>query len=205
MARGKREFVVVMVLALTLSAAPQSATAESTEDPPPVTGSSPAADAVVAQPWAVEVTGGFFLESWDMNQFREQLLGGAVSLYRQVSPRWALGVETHMLHVNQTPARNVFMPALCMMVRWSALERGQTSVFVEGGAGPAYASHRVPDHGTQFNIVAQTGVGLSRQLTSRVDMLRGARWVHVSNNGLDGSWRNPDIQALGLYLGWRLH
>jgi hypothetical protein len=205
MARLHRIVVLVLALAVTLSAAPQLATADqSLGEPPSRTGDASAADGVATQTWAVELTGAFFLESWDMNRFREQLVGGAVSLFRQLSPRWAIGFEAQLLHVNQTPANNVLMPALNVMLRWTALELGQTSVFVEGGAGPTYATGRVPDHGTQFNIVAQTGVGLSRRLVSRVDMLGGARWLHLSNNGLAGRWRNPDIQALGLYIGWRV-
>ena len=206
MARLDRIVILVVALVVALGAAPPLATAdESPGEPPSVTGDGSTADAVATRTWAVELTGGFFVESWDMNQFREQLAGGAVSLYRQLSPRWAIGFEAQMLHVNQTSANNVLMPALSVMLRWTALEVGQTSVFFEGGAGPSYASDRVPDHGTQFNIVAQTGVGLSRRLVSRVDMLGGARWLHLSNNGLDGRWRNPDIQALGLYIGWRVH
>jgi hypothetical protein len=206
MARVDRVVVLVLALVVTLSAAPPLATAdESSGEPPSSTGDGLTADAVAAQTWAVELTGGFFVESWDMNQFREQLTGAAVGLYRQLSPRWAIGFEAQMLHVNQTPASNVLMPALSVMLRWTALEVGRTSVFFEGGAGPAYASNRVPSHGTQFNIMAQTGVGLSRRIASRVDMLGGARWLHLSNNSLDGRWRNPDIQALGLYIGWRVH
>jgi len=206
MARLGRIVVLVLALAVALGAAPPLATAdESLREPPSGTGDGLATEAVATQTWAVELTGGFFVESWDMNQFREQLAGATVGLYRQLSPRWAIGFEAQMLHVNQTPASNVLMPALSLMLRWTALEVGETSVFFEGGAGPAYASGRVPTHGTQFNIVTQTGVGLSRRIVSRVDMLGGARWLHLSNNSLDGRWRNPDIQALGLYIGWRVH
>jgi hypothetical protein len=35
----------------------------------------------------------------------------------------------------------------------------------------------------------------------RTQLLVGLRWVHVSNNGIAGRQRNPDIEALGPQLG----
>lgn len=193
-----------MSVALILSGTARVFAADSPDD----VGAADAAtvvDSVTVPSWTVEVTGGLFVESWDMNQFREHLAGGAVSVFRRLSPRWTIGVEAHMLHVDQDPVENGLLPALVAMLRWNAFQIGATSVFVEGGAGPAYATTRVPAGGTQMNIVTQTGAGLARALTARVDMLGGARWIHVSNNSLDGHHRNPDIQAIGFYVGWRFH
>jgi hypothetical protein len=92
-----------------------------------------------------------------------------------------------------------------MMVRWSPLRWGRASVFFEGGGGASYASDEVPNLGTRFNLVSQTGVGVSHPVNTRVEFIGALRWLHVSNNSLDGRLRNPDIQALGLYVGWRLH
>jgi hypothetical protein len=122
-----------------------------------------------------------------------------------MTPRWTLGVETSLLHVNQQPLGDVFLPALSVMLRWRALRFGDTSLYVEGGGGASYASNEVPNRGTRFNLVSQTGVGFSRALNPQIDLVGGLRWLHLSNNGLDGSARNPDIQALGLYVGWRLN
>ena len=155
--------------------------------------------------WGVEFAGSVFVESWDMNQFRERLGGAVVGVSRQMSSRWRLGVETNLLYVNQQPLGDVFLPSLCLMARVGVFEVGKAVVFVEAGAGASYASNEVPNHGTRFNLVSQTGVGVSRPVNARVDMVGGARWLHVSNNSLDGASRNPDIQALGVYVGWRLH
>ena len=155
--------------------------------------------------WSVDLTGGFFLEAWDLNRFQEQLAGAVIGLSRRMTPNWTLGVEASLLHVNQEPLVDVFLPAMSVMLRWRALRFGDTSLYVEGGGGASYASNEVPNRGTRFNLVSQTGVGLARALNARIELVGGLRWLHLSNNSLDGRSRNPDIQALGLYVGWRVN
>ena len=155
--------------------------------------------------WQLELTGRFFLEVWDLNLYQEQLVGGAITLSRQLTPNWTLGVETSLLHVNQEPIGNVLLPAVTVMVRWSVFRAGETSVFLDGGGGASYASDEVPNRGTRFNLIFQSGVGLVRPLSPRIALVGGLRWLHVSNNSLHGRDHNPDIQALGLYIGWRVN
>jgi hypothetical protein len=155
--------------------------------------------------WHLDLTGGFFLEAWDLNRFQEQLVGASIGLSRRITPKWTVGVETSLLHVNQEPLGDVFLPTLSLLLKWHAFQVGETSVFFEGGGGASYASNEVPNRGTRFNLVSQTGVGLARALSTRVTVVGGLRWLHVSNNSLDGRARNPDIQALGLYVGWRVN
>ena len=201
---------VILVLALAVPTSGAAQTANTAADV--AVGQPPLID--VGQPigapddfdrWHLELTGGFFLEAWDLNLYKEQLIGGAISLSRQMTPNWTLGVETSLLHVNQEPIGDVFLPALSLMLRWSAFRVGETSVFLEGGGGVSYASNEVPNRGTRLNLVSQTGVGLERPLSSRIGLVSGLRWLHVSNNSLDGRDHNPDIQALGLYIGWRVN
>ncbi len=203
MAAHARRFVLAMSVGLVFFGVPHGAAAGST-DASTAASQPRAVDSDTDPLWMVEVTGAFFVESWDMNLFRERLGGAAVSVYRQLSPRWTIGVEGHLTYVDQDPVKHGMLPAMVAMVRWRGLQIGETSVFVEGGAGPAYATTRVPGNGTQLNVVTNLGTGLSRPLTPRVDMLAGARWMHLSNSGFAGRWRNPDIQALGVYVGWRL-
>jgi hypothetical protein len=186
---------------LALPAAVVAQSIDSTEQP--IQGAS--APQLPESLWGVEFAGSVFIESWDMNQFRERLGGAVVGVSRQMTSRWRLGLETNLLYVNQQPLGDVFLPSLCLMARVGIFEVGKTVVFAEVGAGASYASNEVPNHGTRFNLVSQTGVGVSRPINARVDVVGGARWLHVSNNSLDGASRNPDIQALGVYVGWRLH
>ena len=204
----RRAVILVLALAVPTAGAAQTANtaADVTVGPPPlidVGQPNGAPDGV--DRWHLELTGGFFLEAWDLNLYTEQLMGGAISLSRQITPNWTLGVETSLLHVNQEPIGDVFLPALSLMLRWSAFRVGETSVFLEGGGGVSYASNEVPNRGTRLNLVSQTGVGLERRLSSRIGLVSGLRWLHVSNNSLDGRDHNPDIQALGLYIGWRVN
>ena len=155
--------------------------------------------------WHLELTGGFFMEAWDLNLYKEQLVGGAITLSRQMTPNWAVGVEANLLHVNQNPTGDVFLPTVSLMLRWSAFRVGQTSVFFESGGGASYASDEVPNRGTRFNLIFQSGAGIVRYLSPRLDLVGGLRWVHLSNNSLAGGDHNPDIQALGLYVGWRVN
>ena len=182
------------------TAADQKATqSPPTDIAPPMDGQSGFAG------WHLDVTGGFFMEAWDLNLYTEQLFGGAISFSSRISPNWTVGVETSFLHVNQEPIGDVFLPTLSLLLRWTAFRVGETAVFLEGSGGVSYASNEVPNRGTRFNLVSQTGIGIARPLSSRIAVVGGLRWLHLSNNSLNGRDHNPDIQALGLYLGWRVH
>ena len=190
--------VVILLLALAVPTVGAAQTPDVTGDVavgqlPPVDGARPIAG---RDRWHLDLAGVFFLEAWELNRFQEQLLGGTVRVSRHMTPSWTLGVETSLLHVNQEPVGDVFLPALSLMLQRSAFRFGETSVFLEGGGGASYASNEVPDRGTRFNFVFQTGVGLVRPLSSGIDLVGGLRWLHVSNNGLAGRVHNPDIQAL---------
>ena len=200
-----RAFIVVAVLAAPLSVRAQSNGPDTAQQSRLASGASDLAMGPQVGDWSLQLSGSFFRESWDLNVFREQLAGASASAFRQLTPRWAIGFEIDLLHVRQNPLKDVLLPAANVLLRWSALQLGKTVVFIEGGGGLSYASGMVPNEGTQFNFISQTGVGLLRPVSPRVDLLGGARWLHVSNNGLDGSRRNPDIQALGIYVGWSLH
>jgi hypothetical protein len=197
--------LVLVILALALPAVAAAQAVDSAADTTISQDGVPVAGAPKhPHLWAVELMGGGFVESWDMNLFREQLLGGAVGVHRQVAPTWTVGLETDVLYVKQEPIDNVFLPVLNIMVRWSPFRWGRVSMFFEGAGGVSYASDELPNEGTRFNWVSQTGVGLSHPVNTRIEFVGALRWLHVSNNSLDGN-RNPDIQAVGFYVGGRLH
>ena len=154
--------------------------------------------------WKLEVAGVFFREAWDLNHQRERPVGGVILFARNLKPNWAIGVETTLLHVSQKSGPSIFLPAWSLMLRRDLFRFGIFSVFAEGSGGLSYASDRVPARGTQFNLVSQLGMGLLGRVSPRGRLVTSVRWLHLSNNGLNGSSRNPDIQAVGLYLGWRL-
>ena len=208
MSDRRRITILILALAVPTSGAAQTAeiAVESEEWKPPLVDVLPPGRGPDGRdPWHLELTAGFYVEAWDLNVYKEQLIGGAVTLSRQMTPNWTVGVETNLLHVNQDPGGDVFLPTVSLMLRWSAFRVGETSVFLESGGGASYASNEVPNRGTRFNLIFQSGAGIVRSLSPRLDLVGGLRWLHVSNNSLDGRDRNPDIQALGLYVGWRLN
>ena len=205
-----RKRAVLLVLALAVPTLGAAQTGETTADvaagqPPLIDVRRPVGGLDGPDRWHLELTGAFFREAWDLNLYTEELIGGAITISRHVTPNWTLGVETSLLHVNQEAIGDVFLPALSLMTRWSAFRVGETSVFLEAGGGGSYASNEVPNRGTRFNLIFQSGIGLARPMSSRIVLVGGLRWLHVSNNSLDGRDHNPDIQALGLYLGWRVN
>ena len=156
--------VVILVLALAVPTAGAAQTADTAVavavgQPHPIDGAQPIVEPDLRGRWHLELTGGFFLEAWDLNRFQEQLVGGAISVSRRMAQNWTLGVETSLLHVHQEPVGDVFLPALSGILRWRAFGVGKTSVFLEGGGGVSYASNEVPDRGTRFNLVSQAASG----------------------------------------------
>ena len=205
----RRPFAI-LILALAVPSSGAAQTAEIAVDgevgqPPLIDVLRPVGGPDDPDRWHLELTAGFFMEAWDLNLYKEQLIGGAITLNRHMTPKWTVGVEAGLLHVNQDPVGDVLLPTLSLMLRWSAFRVGETSVFLESGGGVSYASDEVPTSGTRFNLIFQSGAGIARPLSSRIDLVGGLRWLHVSNNSLDGRHHNPDIQALGLYAGWRVN
>ena len=74
-------------------------------------------------------------------------------------------------------------------------------MFWELDVGVSKAETYVPPRGTRFNYLALGGGGATVRLRHGGHLLAGLRWIHVSNNGLAGRHRNPDIEAVGPYGG----
>ncbi len=71
--------------------------------------------------------------------------------------------------------------------------------FVEGGGGVSYASINVPKTGTNFNFMAQIGVGLHYRIGERTTLdLRGI-YHHISNANI--STENPSLNSAQFLLG----
>ena len=140
-------------------------------------------------------------ESWSFNRARETLVGGTVAAGYSFGAGWQLNTEFSLLRVSQETDYAVLVPALSPMIRWLAYRGRDVSFFLELGPGVSYASDMVPRRGTRFNYVFQAGGGLGYRLRAGFSLVSGLRWFHLSNNNLAGRSRNPDIQALGGYVG----
>jgi hypothetical protein len=83
------------------------------------------------------------------------------------------------------------------------LNRDSSRVHVYGelGTGPMYASKAVPASTSRFNFVSQAGVGVVLMPHSRVPLMAGYRFEHLSNGGY--APRNPGLNFSSLILGIR--
>jgi len=74
--------------------------------------------------------------------------------------------------------------------------------FVELGTGPMWSNRRVPAATSRFNMDSQLGVGAMLLRGSRVPILIGYRFAHISNGAT--ARRNPGLAVHSLMLGVRL-
>jgi Lipid A 3-O-deacylase (PagL) len=140
---------------------------------------------------AVHVGGEIYREAWNYNLSDEDLFGGSVRLSYPVSRHWSVGAEVLILWVHQERVPSTPLAGGALLVR-RQFPHSRVSYFVEGGGGLSYSARFVPQRGTRFNYIAEAAVEAS------------FRFLHISNNGLAGRDRNPDIEAFGIRIGMLL-
>jgi hypothetical protein len=111
-----------------------------------------------------------------------------------------LVVESPLYYVWQRHT-DAYLLGVTWGVRGRAARRPGWSLFWELQVGISEADTYTPPGGTRFNYLALGGGGVAIRLRRGVHAVAGIRWVHVSNNGLAGRSRNPDIEAVGPMLG----
>ena len=114
-----------------------------------------------------------------------------------------IGAEPNYLYVWEgTKTSNLF--GLTTDLKYNFWTGSRFIPSVEGGVGASYASTRIPaGQGTNFNFVAQGGLGLQSVLSSHTTLdLRGI-YHHLSNanTGRD----NPSLNSFILTLGLSYH
>jgi len=149
----------------------------------------------------LEFGGGAMTEAWNLNGARETLINTTFALWWTYQEGRSLVVEFHTASVFQEAPRTAFVQALVPILRCRVLQRGQSSVFIEMGAGLSWSDTVTPPRGTRLNYLTLTSVGLTRRLTRQTHAVASLRWLHLSNASLEGRNRNPDIEALGGYFG----
>ena len=162
-----------------------------------------------AEPFArnslgVEFGATALVEAWNLNERREWLACGHVSVWWALHDRVALVMELQATRVMQSPARAGFVQGFTPLVRFRLATLRPLGLFAELGPGISWSDTRVPPRGTRFNYLWVVGGGVSRRLARHAEAVAAFRWLHLSNNGREGRDRNPDIEALGPYAGVRL-
>jgi hypothetical protein len=151
----------------------------------------------------VEFAGERYREAWNYNLSDEDLSGGSATVWYPAGSRWSIGVETLLLWVTQERVPSTPLAGVVLLGR-REFPRGRMSYFVEGGCGGSYAARFTPGGGTRFNYIAGGSAGFIRRTGRTAEFVASFRFFHLSNGGLAGGSRNPDIEAFGVRLGMRL-
>lgn len=141
------------------------------------------------------------VEVWNLNGAREAMLDGSVSFWGALGSRVAIGIEFKAAFVYQdTPG--AFVQGISPLVRWKFNDNPVWDWFLEAGPGVSWSDLETPPRGTKFNYLLQAGAGVIRKTGSSQHVVLEYRFLHLSNNGRQGTIRNPDLEMMGVYAGW---
>jgi hypothetical protein len=150
--------------------------------------------------WNLQLAGHGAAEAWNYNTSREELWGIVPGFTYGIGKGVVLTATWPMYYVVQR-GPDVWMVGATIGVRGRICRRGRVSAFWEFDVGVSKAETYTPPRGTRFNYLALGGAGATVRLGRGTHLLAGLRWIHVSNNGLAGRDRNPDIEAIGPQMG----
>ena len=150
--------------------------------------------------WSVEVAGEVYREAWNYNVSDEDLFGGSAGLWYRLDEDWSVGGETLVFWAHQERVPSAPVTGFTLLGR-RHVERARHSWFGEAFGGISYAGRFVPSGGTRFNYLAGGAVGFIHATSRYAHLIASFRFLHISNNGLAGRDRNPDIEAFGIRAG----
>jgi len=184
---------VLAAAALTLAVAPpahaQAADARAAGAPDPD-------DPFARRGWHLELGGHGALETWNYNISHEELYGLRSGLTYGLRNGLTLVAGSPLYYVSQRTTDGYVMGAT-LGVRGRVYRRRHASAFLDFEVGVSEADTPVPPRGTRFNYLVLGGAGATFRLRPGLHVLVGLKWIHISNNGLAGRDRNPDIEAVG--------
>lgn len=187
--RAARYFAVFLA-ALALPAAARAQTASGGPDP----------DAFARRGWHLELDVHGAVETWNYNVSHENLFGIVPGITYGVADGVVLTATGPLYYVDQRGV-DAFLLGATFGVRSRVFRARRVSAFLEIAVGISNADTFTPPRGTRFNYLALGAAGATVRLRPSLHLLGSLRWVHVSNNSLAGSSRNPDIEAVGPQVG----
>ena len=167
---------------------------------PPARADAAAADAFATDGWHLELTAAGAIEAWNYNISHEELYGLTAGLTYGLGNGIVLIARSPLYYVSQRGVDG-FLFGGTFGIRGRIYRRQRVSVFVEFEVGLSESDTQVPPRGTRFNYLALGSAGATIRIRGSVHLLAGLKWIHVSNNGLAGRDRNPDIEAIGPAVG----
>jgi hypothetical protein len=157
-------------------------------------------DPFAAGRWHFETEGVAALEAWNYNVSHEELYGLTQGVTYGIRNGLVLRAGQRFFYVSQR-AEDAVILGLTIGVRGRIYSRGRLAAFLQGDLGISHTAIATPPRGTRFNYLAIGGGGVMVRVHSRVHVVSVLQLVHVSNAGVKGPGRNPDIEAVGPSLG----
>jgi hypothetical protein len=150
--------------------------------------------------WNLELSSHAAFETWNYNISHEEMYAIAAGLTYGIRDGLALTAAGPLYYVDQRGV-DAWMLGVTAGVRGRLFRSGRVTAFWETQAGISEADTDTPPRGTRFNYLVFGGAGATVRVRPGLHLLGGITWVHVSNNGLAGRNRNPDIEAVGPRFG----
>jgi hypothetical protein len=150
--------------------------------------------------WHFEADASASLELWNYNASHEELYGLTQAVTYGVGDGFAIRGAQRFLYVSQRGQDGVLL-GLTIGVRRRIGRPGRVTGFLQGDLGISYTAIAAPPSGTRFNYLAIGGGGVTIRTSPRIHLVTTMLLTHISNGGIAGSDRNPDIEALGVTVG----
>jgi hypothetical protein len=166
----------------------------------PARAQTPGGDPFAAGRWHFEVEGVAAVEAWNYNISHEELYGLSEGVTYGIGKGLVVRANQRFAYVSQRSEDAVLL-GLTIGVRGRVYQRGRVSAFLQGDVGVSYTAVATPPRGTRFNYLASGGGGMMLRVRPRLHLDAALQVVHVSNAGVRGRGRNPDIEAFGFSIG----
>lgn len=157
-------------------------------------------DPFARRSWTLELASHAAFETWNYNISHEEMFAIVTGVTYGIRDGLVLTVAAPLYYVDQRGV-DAWMLGVTAGVRGRLWRRGRVTAYWEFAVGIADADTDTPPRGTRFNYLALGGAGTFVRLRRDLHLVTGIKWVHVSNNGLAGRDRNPDIEAVGPRAG----
>ena len=150
--------------------------------------------------WHFEAEAVAAIEAWNYNVSHEELYGLNQGITFGLRDGLVLRAQQRLAYVSQR-AEDAVVLGLVGGVRWRLAVRGRWTIFVQGDLGISHTAIATPPRGTRFNYLAVGGGGAMVRVHPRIHLVSTLQVIHISNAGVKGPGRNPDLEAIGPALG----